>query len=183
MAFSSNIKTTGFQLSSTEPMYTNRSWNGALITRSTNIQYYQIQFTLNFNQKDHGEIKQFLAQYSQGRPFTMDLGYLSRYTGIQVATLSTTTTSAAGTYQVTTQANNLEVGTLIQFSNHTKIYRVIANSGTVLSVFPNLRAQVNTGENIKYNNIQGSFVLDADNDYQMQVQNVMSIQLKATEAI
>lgn len=183
MAFSSNIKVTGFQLSSTEPMYTNRSWNGTLITRSTNIQYYNLQFTLNFNQKDHGEVQQFLAQYSQGKPFTMDLGYLSKYKGIQTAALSTTATSAAGTYQVTTQANNLEVGTLIQFANHTKIYRVIANSGTVLSIFPNLRAQVNTGETIKYNNIQGSFVLDADNDYQMQVQNVMSIQLKATEVI
>lgn len=183
MAFSSNIKTTGFQLSSTEPMYTNRSWNGALITRSTNIQYYNIQFTLNFNQKDHLEVQQFLAQYSQGRPFTMDLGYLSRYKGIQVAALSTTTTSPAGTYQVNTQPNNLEVGTLIQFANHSKIYRVIANTGTLLSLFPNLRAQVNTGETIKYNNIQGQFVLDPDNDYQIQVQNVMSIQLKATEAI
>lgn len=181
MAFSNNIKVTGFQLTSTEPMYTNRAWNGTLITRSTNFQYYQIQFTLNFNQKDQAEIKQFLAQYSQARPFQIELGYLSNYMGAQSSALSATAVAAAGTYRINTQTNNLEVGSLIQFSNHSKIYRVIANTSGVLSIFPNLRQQVQTGENIKFNNIQGQFVLDTDNDYQIQVQNVMSIQLKATE--
>lgn len=183
MAFSNNIKTNGFQLASTEPMYSNRSWNGTLITRSTGIQYYTIQFTLNFNQKDQLEIKQFIAQYSQGKPFTMDLGYLSRYTGSQNTAVATTAVAAAGTYQVHTNSNNLEVGTLVQFTNHSKIYRVIANSGTVVSLFPNLRQQVNTGEVLKYNNIQGQFILDIDNDYSMHVQPLMTIQLKATEYI
>jgi len=181
MAFSSNIKTTNFQLSSTEPQYSNRSWNGSLITRSTNIQYYRIQFTLNFNQKDQQEIKEFLARYSQSQPFTMDLGYLSRYTGIQNGAVQTTSAATAGTYKINVNQNNLEVGTLVQFTNHSKIYRIIANSGTSISVFPNLRQQVQTGEPVRFNNIQGQFTLDTDNDYSMTVQNVMSIQLKATE--
>lgn len=183
MAFSQNIKITGFQLASTEPMYSNRAWNGSLITRSTNIQYYTIQFTLNFNQKDRGEVLQFVSQYSQAKPFTMDLGYLSRYTGSQTAAVSATAVAAVGTYQVLTNQNSLEVGTLVQFQNHAKIYRVIANNGTTVSLFPNLRQQVNTGEAMKFNNLQGQFVLDIDNDYSMQVQTSMSIQLKATEYI
>lgn len=181
MAFSNNIKITGFQLSSTEPMFSNRSWTGALITRSTNIQYYKLQFTMNFNQKDQAEVKQFLAQYSQARPFVMDLGYYGHYTGSQTGAIAATTTTSAGTYKVNVNSNSLEIGTLIQFANHPKIYRVIANTGTTLSVFPNLRQSVQAGETIRFNNLQGQFVLDIDNDYSMTVQNVMSLQLKATE--
>jgi len=181
MAFSDNIKITGFQLSSTEPMYSNRSWNGTLITRSTNIQYYNLQFTMNFTQKNLAEVQAFIASYSQAKPFTMDLGYASQYNGTQTSALSATAVAAAGVYQVSTQTNSLEVGTLIQFTNHSKIYRVIANDGTTISIFPNLRQQVNTGENIKFNGIQGQFVLNIDNTYQIQIQNTMTLQVTATE--
>lgn len=184
MAFSNNIKVTGFQITSTEPMYTNRAWSGSLITRSTNIQYYNLQFTLNFSQENAPEVQKFIAQYSQGKPFQMDLGYLSQYKGVQTAAISASAVEAAGTYKISTTQNSLEVGSLIQFSNHAKIYRVIANTGTTISIFPNLRSQVNTGEPVKFNNLQGSFILDpTNNNYQMQVQKVMSVQLNAVEYI
>lgn len=181
--FSTNIKVTDFQLTSTEPKYSNRSWTGTQIQRSTGIQYYQIQFTLNFNQKDSSEYQAFIAQYSQGKAFTMDLGFLSKYSGSQLTAVSSTAVAAKGVYQVSTNQNLLEVGSLIQFQNHKKIYRVIANTGTKLSIFPNLRQQVNLNEVIRYQNLEGQFVLDIDNDYQLNVKTAMSIQLKASEDI
>jgi hypothetical protein len=181
--FSNNIKITDFQLTSTEPKYSNRSWTGTQIQRSTGIQYYQLQFTMNFHQKDSAEYERFIATYGQGRAFSMDLGHLSKYTGSQTTAVSSTAVSAIGTYQVKTTNNGLEVGTLIQFQNHKKIYRVIANTGTVLSLFPNLRQQVGLNENIRYQNIEGQFVLDVDNNHQLNIKTSMNITLKATEDI
>lgn len=181
--FTNNIKVTDFQLTSTEPRYSNRSWTGTQIQRSTGIQYYQIQFSLNFHQRDSAEYEKFIAMYSQGKSFSMDLGHLSNYMGKQLTAVSATKVAAKGVYQITTNQNALEVGTLIQFTNHKKIYRVLANTGTVLSVFPNLRQQVGLNENIRYQNIEGQFVLDVDNNYQLNIKTQMSIQLKATEDI
>lgn len=181
--FSNKIKITNFQLSSTQPQYTNRAWSGTQITRSTGIQYYELTFTLNFNQRDQLEVKNFIAQYSQSKPFSINLGMYGQYTGNQASAVSTQSSAAMGSYQVSTNQNSLEIGTLIQFQNHAKIYRIIANTGTTISLFPNLRNTVQVGENIKYQNIEGSFVLNADNDYQIQIQSAMTLQLKATENI
>ncbi|MGX9299885.1 hypothetical protein IAQ00_13645 [Pantoea ananatis] len=181
--FSNNLKVTDFQLSSNEPRYSNRSWTGTQITRSTGIQYYQINFTLNFNKKDIQEYQNFIAKYGQGAPFNMDLGHLSIYKGSQNVAVAATAPAAKGVYQITCNSNQLEVGTLIQFQNHKKIYRVIANNGTTLSIFPNLRSNVAIGENVKFTNIEGSFTLDVDNDYKLNVQNVMNITFKASEDI
>jgi len=181
--FSNNIKVTDFQLSSQEPRYSNRSWTGTQITRSTGIQYYQINFTLNFNKKDILEYQNFIAKYGQGAPFKMDLGHLSTYRGVQNVAVAATAPAAKGVYQITCNSNVLEVGTLIQFQNHKKIYRVIANNGSTLSIFPNLRSNVTVGETVKYGNIEGAFTLDVDNDYKLNVQNVMSITLKASEEL
>jgi len=179
--FSKNIKIGDFTLSSVEPRYSNRSWTGSQIQRSTGIQYYSIQFTLSFNKKDIQEYNNFIAKYGQGADFTMDLGHLSTYYGSQTAAVRATAAAAKGVSSITCNANTLEVGTLIQFQNHKKIYRVIGHVGNVLTVFPALRASVAINETVNYNNIQGSFTLDVDNDLKLNVQNVMSITLKATE--
>ena len=181
--FSDNIKISDFQISSTEPRYSNRSWTGSQIQRSTNIQYYTVQFTLNFNKKDLAEYQAFIAKYSQGAAFSIGLGFLGNYTGKQTTAVNATAVAAKGTYQINTNQNSLEVGTLITFSNHPKVYRVIANTGDQISIFPPLRAQVNIGENIRFQGIEGSFVLDTDNEYQTNVKNLMSVTLKATEDI
>jgi hypothetical protein len=47
-SFSNDVKVTNFIFKNNEPMYSNTSWTGQRIMRSTGIQYYQIQFTLNF---------------------------------------------------------------------------------------------------------------------------------------
>lgn len=181
--FSKNIKIGDFTLSSQEPRYSNRSWTGSQIQRSTGIQYYEIQFTLNFNKKDIQEYQAFTAKYGQGAAFAMDLGHLSTYLGSQTALVRATAAAAKGVSQITCSINTLEIGTLIQFSNHKKIYRIIGNSNNNITVFPALRSNVSINEAITYNNLQGSFVLDVDNDLKLNVENVMKITLKATEDI
>lgn len=179
--FSQNIKIGDFTLSSVEPRYSNRSWAGTQIQRSTGIQYYSIQFTLNFNKKDIQEYQNFIARYGQGAAFTMDLGHLSTYRGSQTVPVRAAANAAKGVSAITCSANTLEVGTLIQFTNHKKIYRIIGKTSNVITVFPPLRASVAINENVIYNNLQGSFTLDVDNDLKLNVENVMKITLKATE--
>ncbi|MCW6030163.1 hypothetical protein [Pantoea sp. JK] len=181
--FTKNIKIGDFTLSSQEPRYSNRSWTGSQLQRSTGIQYYEIQFTLNFNKKDIQEYQSFIAKYGQGAAFSMDLGHLSTYYGSQTASVRATAAAAKGVSAISCSANTLEVGTLIQFQNHKKIYRVINNASNVLTVFPPLRASVAINETVTYNNLQGSFVLDVDNDLKFNVENIMKITLKATEDI
>ncbi|MDH6161144.1 hypothetical protein M2354_000799 [Leclercia adecarboxylata] len=181
--FSNNIKISDFKLQSTEPAYSNKSWTGAQIRRSTGIQYYQISFNLQFNQADRQEVLNFIAQYSQGRPFITDLGYYSQYTGNQFNTVSSTATVNKGGTVIPCNNNVLEVGTLVTFQNSTKIHRIIANTGTSITVFPALRQNVQAGEVIRYQGITGAFIIDVDCDLNLQSTNIISLQVKATEAL
>ncbi|GAB6015554.1 MAG: hypothetical protein Lm2023SU_19120 [Serratia ureilytica] len=180
-SFSNNIKINGVTVSSTEPRYSNRSWTGVEVTRSTGIQYYKLEFTLTFKQQSIAEYNSFVAEYSRGKPFTFSLGHMGIYKGSQTGAVSASATAVKGSYQITSTANTLEIGSLIQFTNHSKIYRIIGRAGNVLQLFPNLRENVQTGETIFYNNLQGTFTLDIDNEYKVPVNNIMSVNLKATE--
>jgi len=61
-SFSNNVKVTNFQIKSTGLIYSNQTWTGQRIMRSTGIQYYNIQFSLNFNPSVLTEVNSFLAQ-------------------------------------------------------------------------------------------------------------------------
>ncbi|TWY28635.1 hypothetical protein [Serratia marcescens] len=180
-SFSNNIKINGVSVSSTEPRYSNRSWTGTEVTRSTGIQYYKLEFTLTFKQQSLAEYQAFVAEYSRGKPFTFSLGHMGVYKGSQSGAVSASAQALKGSYQVSSTANTLEIGSLIQFTNHSKIYRIIGRAGNVLQLFPNLRENVQTGETILYNNLQGTFTLDIENEYKVPVNNIMSVNLKATE--
>lgn len=181
--FSNEVKVTNFQIKSTEPLYSNQSWTGQRIIRSTGIQYYAIQFQLNFNASNRGEVLAFLAQYSQGKPFTMSLGLLGQYAGKQTAALSAVNTVAKGSILISTESNQMGVGELIQFTNHKKIYRIIDRTDTSLTIFPALQNVVQQDEPILYNNLTIEAVLDPDNDYTMPIATICTLQIKATENI
>ena len=181
--FTNNIKISDFQLQSIEPSYSNKSWTGAQIRRSTGIQYYQLTFNIQFNQADRQEVLNFIAQYSQGQPFITDLGYYSQYTGNQFATVSSTATVNKGGSVIPCNSNMLEVGTLVTFQNSTKIHRIIANTGTSITVFPALRQNVQAGEVIRYQGITGTFIIDIDCDLNLPSKNIMNLSIKATEAL
>lgn len=182
-SFSKNVKVTNFQIKSTEPIYSNQTWTGQRIMRSTGIQYYQIQFTLNFNPTALSEVNSFLAQYSQGQPFTLSLGVAGVYHGTQDGAVTSTGNVTPGNIVIPVSTNTLAIGEWVQFSNHNKLYRIIATDETSITIFPALQNVVQASEVIKYNDLFIEAVLDPDNDYTMPVGNIMNITLKATENI
>ncbi|HHA1559426.1 TPA: hypothetical protein ACOEBW_000371 [Enterobacter hormaechei subsp. xiangfangensis] len=179
--FTNSIKVSDVNLNSKQPMYEHQSWTGKKLQRSTGIQYYEMEFTLSFNIADRREVDNFLATYSLGKPFELSLGHLSTYTGTQTAAVTSTDAVAAGAIQITTNAQTLGVGDMVQFTNHTKLYRIIARTNTSITIFPALRSNVQANEVIKYNNLGITVVLDADNEYKFPITKVTSIKLKATE--
>lgn len=179
--FTKAIKVSGFSLKSTQPMYEHQSWTGKVLQRGTGIQYYEAEFTLTYNITDRPEVDQFLALHSLGKPFQMDLGHLSKYTGTQTAAVTSTAAKAAGSASINTSNQSLRVGDRIQFTNHTKIYSIIDRTNTTVTIFPALRQSVATGEIIKYSNITMTGILKAENTYVCPVTNVTTQKLTVWE--
>ena len=182
-SFSNDVKVTNFQIKSTEPIYSNQTWTGQRIMRSTGIQYYQIQFTLNFNPSSFAEVNSFLSQYAQGKPFTFSLGVAGVYHGSQEGSVTSTADINKGSILIPTSTNSLSTGNWVQFSNHNKLYRIVESTENSITIFPALQNVVQASEVIKYDELIIEAVLDPDNDYTMPVGNIMNITLKATESI
>ncbi|WCE14736.1 hypothetical protein [Enterobacter ludwigii] len=182
-SFTNNVKVTNFQIKSTEPVYSNQTLTGQRIVRSTGIQYYNIQFTLNFNPTAFTEVNSFLAQHAQGKPFTFSLGVIGTYRGTQTGSVTVSAITQPGNMVIPTSTNTLAVGEMIQFTNHKKLYRIVERTGTSITIFPALQNTVQASEVISYNNLIIEAVLDPDNDFTMPVGNIMNITLKATENI
>jgi len=142
-----------------------------------------LQFQLSFNVADVGEINNFLALYSQGKPFTFSLGHFSTYRGAQNGALTSEIEAVKGARVISTNNNAMAVGELIQFTNHKKIYRIIESTGNTLTIFPALQNTVQASEPIIYDSLMIEAVLDPDNDYSMPITNIITLQLKATENI
>ncbi|MEI7342224.1 hypothetical protein WCT87_12150 [Pectobacterium brasiliense] len=178
-----NFLISSFVLSDNQPMYKNQTNSGRLIQRSTGIQYFDISFQVNVNIEDRLAFQQWITKHSQGKPFEMSLGWYSMYNGIQKDTVTVLNAANNNTYKITCDSA-LEVGTLIQFSGHKKIYRVIANDGENLSVFPNLRQSLQENETIKYSDIKGTFILSVDkNQYQYKSEQILQQTFTAVEDI
>ncbi|EFN8906165.1 hypothetical protein D6912_15570, partial [Escherichia coli] len=161
-----------------------KSWTGQIIQRSTGVQYYEFSFVLNFNKDLYPEVNKFISLYKQGRPFQMSMGHFSKYLGKQTGALAVKSAVQKGVYKfLTTAANKLEVGTMIQFANHKKLYSVIANDGTTVSIFPALQANIQANETVNYNALIIEGTLLPDNDYQVTSTNIMQIQFKCQEVV
>ncbi|HBW8876206.1 TPA: hypothetical protein MFN52_005239 [Klebsiella quasipneumoniae subsp. similipneumoniae] len=181
ISFSPYIKITDFKLSSVMPMYSNQSWTGVEIRRSTGIQYYTIEFNLNFEIANKKEVLAFISEYQQGKPFQFNMGHFSIYNGSQSGAVSCTSTANRGSLNINMSSNTLEIGTMIQFSNHKKIYQIIAKNGNTVTLFPQLRQNVQNGESVFYNNLVIEAKLDVDQDFAMNSTMITSVQIKATE--
>ena len=139
--------------------------------------------TLQFNKKSYPEFNMFMAMYSQSRPFMIGLGLYGKYSGIQTGVLNVTTTTAAGNNTFPCN-NKLEVGSLIQFSNHNKLYRVMpGTTSTSITVFPFLQQNVQMGEVVKYDNLMVEMTIDPDNDWTMPIANKVDVSIKGREVI
>lgn len=184
ITFSPAIKLSDFTLSSSSPQYSNQTWTGARIQRSTGVQWYTFNFTLNFNQSDRLEVLAFISQYSQGKPFTIPLGHMSKYSGKQTGAVSVKNTVQRGVYKFSTNTSQqLEVGAMIQFANHKKLYQIVANTGSEISIFPALQATIQSNETVFYNGLVIEAVLDVDNEYKLPITNLISLQFKCTEVV
>ncbi|CQI92549.1 Uncharacterised protein [Yersinia rohdei] len=183
--FSKNILISDFILTDNHPVYQNQSWTGQLITRQTGVGYYSIQFKIQATKQCRAELQQFITEHGFGKPFSHSLGWYSEYTGQQESTVQCLSLASVGTYVIKVQPQTvLEVGTLIQFTNHRKIYKIIGNDGMGnLSIFPSLRKPVQISENIKFNNIYGTFILQTDGKIDFNSENIIIMNIKAIEDV
>ncbi|HCA3847275.1 TPA: hypothetical protein MPJ73_004148 [Enterobacter hormaechei] len=173
-----------FTLTDNIPQFQNQTWTGETITRVVGSQYFTLSFKVTLNKMNRAELANFYALYGQGRPFDMSLGWWSQYSGTQASQVQATAARAAGATSIAVNANTLEVGTVVQFNGHKKLYRIIANTGNVITIFPGLIKNIQLGELVKYDNIQGSFILTPQNAaYQMPSTNIMEVTINATENI
>ncbi|EOU9592077.1 hypothetical protein ACOJEA_004777 [Klebsiella aerogenes] len=179
-----NALISDYMLTDNVPQYQNQTWAGETITRIVGTQYFSLSFKVTMNKKYRAELSNFYAQYASGKPFDMSLGWWSKYEGTQTAAVQTTAARTAGATSIAVNSNRLEVGSLIQFGGHKKLYRVVANTGTVMTIFPGLIKNIQLGENIKFDNIQGSFILTPNQSaYNLPSTMVMEVTITATENI
>ncbi|HFZ6196432.1 TPA: hypothetical protein ACILOY_005569, partial [Escherichia coli] len=117
--------------------------------------------------QDINEVKEFVARHLLGRPFSVPLSYFSKYTGDvrQMVTAAAGTARGGRKVRISNFTGTLKAGTVIQFENHKKIYTITEDvkSGGEMKLFPNLRQNVLAGEVIKYQNVEGEFVLKTEN--------------------
>ena len=179
-----NATISDFVLSDNVPLFQQKTWTGEQITRVVGTEYFSISFKVTMNKQYRAELSNFYAQYAQGKPFDMSLGWWGKYTGNQTANVQATAARAAGATSIAVNSNRLEVGSLIQFNGHKKLYRIIANSGTTMTIFPGLIKNIQLGEVIKYDNLSGSFVLTTQNSqFSFPSNNLIGVIIQATENI
>ncbi|HAM6012147.1 TPA: hypothetical protein IB719_001086 [Escherichia coli] len=163
---SKNIKITDFTLTSKQPFFKAQAISGKFQRRFTGIHYYEAQFTANFMAEHISEVKEFVAKHMLGRPFSVPLSYYSKYTGDvrQMVTAAARTDRGGRKVRLSNFTGTLKAGTIIQFENHKKIYMITEDvkSGGEMKLFPNLRQHVLAGEVIKYQNVEGEFLLTTE---------------------
>lgn len=179
-----NATISEFVLSDNVPLFQQKIWTGEQITRVVGTEYFSISFKVTMNKQYRAQLANFYAQYAQGKPFDMSLGWWGKYVGNQNAGVQATAARAAGATSIAVNSNSLEVGSLIQFNGHKKLYRVIANTGTTMNIFPGLIKNIQLGEVIKYNNLSGSFVLTTQNaQFSFPSTNLIEVTIQATENV
>ncbi|EDT7800734.1 hypothetical protein CCF60_003153 [Salmonella enterica subsp. enterica serovar Berkeley] len=163
---SKNIKISDFTLNSKQPFFKAQSISGKFQRRFTGIQYFEGEFTVNYMAEHISEVKEFVAKYIFGRPFSVPLSYYTKYTGDVKEMVTSAVNASRGGRKVRLSnfKGTLKAGTVIQFENHKKLYTVTEDvkAGGEMKLFPNLRQNVLAGEVVKYQNPEGEFVLKTD---------------------
>lgn len=181
-----DIKITDVKLSSNAPYFSNRSVSGRFQKRYIGVQFYELELTLNYMEKDTSKVKRFFALHQQSQPFDFDLSYYSRYEGSVQGLVQTAQQAPSGSrlIKLGVFSGVLEAGTLIQFQNHSKLYTVTEDvkQGGTLKLFPSLRGQVQNGEQILYKNPKGKFILTTEK-LDFDIKSISTMKIKATEVI
>ena len=182
----SELKITDVKVTSNAPYFSNRAVSGKFQKRFTGVQFFELEFTLNYMSHDTKYVQQFIASHQQSQGFDFPMSYLTNYTGSAQGLLSSAVTANKGARKVTLGAFSgvLEAGTLVQFQNHSKLYTVTENvtANGEMKLFPNLRANVQAGETVNFRNIKGRFVL-TNESIPLNVQSLSKLSIKATEVL
>ncbi|MGA3900195.1 hypothetical protein ACPCYW_16940 [Klebsiella aerogenes] len=181
-----DIRITDVKVTSNAPFFSNRSVSGRYQKRFTGIQFYELEFTAQYMSQDTRKVQNFIAKHQQAVPFDFELSYLTSYSGAAQGMITAIAAAQQGSRQVKLGTFNgvLESGTIIQFQNHSKIYTVTqdARANDELKLFPNLRNQVQAGEQINYVNPKGKFIL-TNEKYPMDLRSLSKFKFTATEAL
>ncbi|HBT3063129.1 TPA: hypothetical protein MBF00_000612 [Klebsiella aerogenes] len=180
-----DIRITDVKLTSNAPFFSNRSVSGKYQKRFTGVQFYELEFNAQYMAHETRHILNFIAKHQQSVPFDFDLSYISKYEGSAKGVISSLGASTGsrlvklGDFQ-----GVLEAGTVIQFQNHSKLYTVTQDTkaNEELRIFPNLREQVQSGEQILYRSPRGRFVLTNEN-IPFDIRSLSKIKLTATEVL
>lgn len=181
-----DVRITNVQLKSNAPFFSNRSVSGRFQKRFTGIQFFELDFTVNYMSHDTRHIQRFIAMHQQGRSFDFPLSYLTDYKGSAQGLIQASVMSAQGARKVKLNSfsNTLEAGTLVQFQNHSKLYTITEDvkADGEMKLFPNLKQIVQAGETVTYTNPKGRFVLTNEN-IPLDLASLSNVKFTATEVL
>lgn len=181
-----DVRLTDVQVKSNAPFFSNRAVSGRFQKRYTGVQFFELNFTVNYMSQDTRHVQRFIAMHQQGQPFDFPLSYLTDYNGTAQGLIQASVTSAQGARKVKLNrfTNTLEAGTLVQFQNHSKLYTVTEDvkADGEMKLFPSLKQIVQVGETVVYRNPKGRFVLTNEN-IPLDLASISNIKLTATEVL
>lgn len=186
MLENTEVKITDVRVTSNAPYFSNRAVSGKFQKRFTGVQFFELEFSINYMSQDTKHVQKFIAEHQQSKPFEFNMSYLTDYKGSAQGLITASIASAKGARKVTLGAFSgvLEAGTLVQFQNHSKLYTVTEDvqSNGEMKLFPNLRGNVQLGETVKYRNATGRFFMTNEN-IPMNIQSLSKLDIKATEVL
>lgn len=181
-----NLRITDVQITSNAPYFSNRSVSGRFQKRYTGVQFFELDFTINYMSQDTKHVQNFIAKHQQAVPFDFELSYLTKYEGTAQGLIQASVAAAQGARQVTLNSflNTLEAGTLVQFQNHSKLYTVTEDvkANGQMKLFPSLKQSVQAGETLTYRNPKGRFVMTNEN-IPLNLASLTNIKIQATEVL
>lgn len=186
MLSNTHVKIRDVKLTSNAPFFANRAVSGKYQRRYTGIQFYSLDFTVQYQSEHLPLVKKFVAEYMYGRPFDFNISYAGQYNGSAQGTISCSQSLNPGARQVTIQGFSgvIEAGTIVQFQNHKKLYTVTQDTraGQPMKLFPQLISNVQASEQVIYRNPVGRFVLTTD-VIGYDLKSLSQVKFTATEAI
>ena len=174
------------ELQDNAQIFTSQTFTGKVQRRFSGVQFYTLKFTANYNKKDIGVVKKFVAEHRFGKPFNVPLPKYSGNVSTATGTIQVALQATPGSRKIRLGAFTgvLEAGTVVQFSNHKKLYTLVSDvrANGEMQIMPNLRQSVQAGEMLTYNNINGQFIMTNDNIKWPQTE-IQKVEFEATENV
>ena len=182
---------TTVNLKSESPTLVSESASGKLQARQIAGQRWSFSASYApMTRSEFAPVSAFIMQ-QRGRlnTFTIELPIMSDSASSASGTLAANGAVAAGNTVITTDGltGSLNVGDMVKFNGHDKVYMVVAVSGTnmtSMTVEPPLTDSVADNETIDYNNVLMSVRLNNDvQEFGLRTDSLVSYEVDFIEAI